>query len=503
MKRFCLLACIALIGIYLFKIFHSSILAQTPSCKQGGDFNCSGIVDLADLSFLLANFGSNSTAADVDGSGSVNLADLTILLGNFGKNISTTATCYGLSQNMYPEGSSSVPFSGISLLRVNRPARSLEYVVAVNKSQSAIQNARVIVGTVSYPMVYYQQQSGYSVYQGAITYDSSLENQLLMGPLKGNRVDIDLTDSSTANIVGYFGGTFSPTSCTAEMYPGITPTPVYAPPLPPLVWKATHEDGTMDQWRINDTKEPAQDSFYCSRPLNGVTDEVAHTGQYSLKMLIDTTTLHSGCRTFRYLEAHSTNPYYYSAWFYLPEYYDFSNGWSNLMQFKANREDVSDSSDLFWSVGITNYIDPVTGQVGDMFLFPKWDRASGYLGPTGNETKLEDKPFYPTDEATYTKSVIKAKQWFHLEMYLKQSTGTNYDGQITVWVNVNEIFTMSNVLTKQKYDPNSTKSAEWHLSYNTMSMNSYGGDVVPNPFVVYVDDAAVSTQHIGPSYIFP
>lgn len=59
-----------------------------PPCNLPGDTNCDCDVDLADLSVLLANFGTIGGATrsqgDMNGDGSVDLSDLAVLLANFG-----------------------------------------------------------------------------------------------------------------------------------------------------------------------------------------------------------------------------------------------------------------------------------------------------------------------------------------------------------------------------------------------------------------------------------
>lgn len=62
--------------------FLGSTAAGTPVCD--GDVTGDGVVDLADLNLVLANFGSTTSQGDADGSGSVDLADLNLVLANFG-----------------------------------------------------------------------------------------------------------------------------------------------------------------------------------------------------------------------------------------------------------------------------------------------------------------------------------------------------------------------------------------------------------------------------------
>jgi hypothetical protein len=49
-----------------------------------GDANGDGVVDLADLNLVLANFGQTTDQGDVNGDGVVDLADLNLVLANFG-----------------------------------------------------------------------------------------------------------------------------------------------------------------------------------------------------------------------------------------------------------------------------------------------------------------------------------------------------------------------------------------------------------------------------------
>jgi len=61
--------------------------AFTPVTPCPGDANVDGVVNGADLSVLLAQFGQNSapsTGGDLNGDGHVDAADLSVLLSNFG-----------------------------------------------------------------------------------------------------------------------------------------------------------------------------------------------------------------------------------------------------------------------------------------------------------------------------------------------------------------------------------------------------------------------------------
>lgn len=63
-------------------------ITPTPACSGlVGDIDCSGEVNLLDLSRLLAAYGTFSTHADLDKSGEVNILDLSLLLANYGKRV--------------------------------------------------------------------------------------------------------------------------------------------------------------------------------------------------------------------------------------------------------------------------------------------------------------------------------------------------------------------------------------------------------------------------------
>ncbi len=71
-------------GVVLYLSFAS------PNPNLPGDLNGDNKVDGADLSFLAANFKTNSAAADINGDGIVDIGDLSILLSHYGQSLSAT-----------------------------------------------------------------------------------------------------------------------------------------------------------------------------------------------------------------------------------------------------------------------------------------------------------------------------------------------------------------------------------------------------------------------------
>jgi hypothetical protein len=246
---------------------------------------------------------------------------------------------------------------------------------------------------------------------------------------------------------------------------------VSAQPAPasqgPILWQADFETGDLSQWDVGNRRDAMEeaDSGRCSRPDSGVSTEQAHSGQYSMKMVIDAARTPSGCRQFRKAETASGLPLYYSAWFYFPERVTVGSQW-NIFQFKAK---AGGKSALFWKLDVRN------NPAGDMVVILVW-KGSGPGPQAGDGVKAQR---YVQSLAT-----LPVGQWVHLEVYLKQSE--QFDGQLTVWQDGVQLFDMAGVRTKQ---PGGVQN--W-------SINNYGLGLEPSPTTLYIDDAAISTERIGP-----
>jgi hypothetical protein len=57
-----------------------------------GDVNCSGNIDISDLSYMLSRYGGSDVTADVNSDGIINIYDLSILLSNYGMAVSIGLT---------------------------------------------------------------------------------------------------------------------------------------------------------------------------------------------------------------------------------------------------------------------------------------------------------------------------------------------------------------------------------------------------------------------------
>jgi len=235
------------------------------------------------------------------------------------------------------------------------------------------------------------------------------------------------------------------------------------------VWFADHETGDLSQWSQGMTNSALQDSGTCTRPPNGVSTDVAHSGQYSMKMTIDSTVQGSGCRQFRYPEIMSGDAYYYSVWLYYPENY-IVNGHTNIFQFKSKPASDGESVPM-WIVRTENR------ENGNMFYVLDWEGGTYHLaGPWSG---------HPEENKSYKQSIldIPVAQWTHLEVYFRPS-GQFY-GRIKVWQDGVLLFDKNDIRTK------------YPGSDNLWSVNNYGQDILPNPVVLYIDDAVISTERVG------
>lgn len=236
-----------------------------------------------------------------------------------------------------------------------------------------------------------------------------------------------------------------------------------------VLWQADMETGDLSQWHINNPRSVESDSGLCWRPANGVSTDQAHSGQYSMMMMIDSASP-SGCRQFRKPEPATGEPLYYSAWYYFPEQVRVTGNW-NLFQFKSKTFEFSDDGDsgVFWKLDVRN------NQHGEMALILSW--KGPIEGPRAGDG-VKARQYYQT------LATLPVREWVHVEIYLRQSEA--FDGQVTVWQDGVEIFNMDNVRTR------------FPGGDQIWSVNNYGKGLLPNPTTLYIDDTVISRERVGP-----
>jgi hypothetical protein len=231
-----------------------------------------------------------------------------------------------------------------------------------------------------------------------------------------------------------------------------------------IIWSADHETGDLSQWTANG-RGGSYDSGKCIRPADGVTTELSHSGRYSMKITIDTS-LESGCRQFRSEEAISGSDLFYSAWFYVPQFHAAKNYW-NIFQFKSKTQTKNDP---FW------VIDLLPREDNKRFaLRLRWKGATA--GPKASDGIAPER--YPQEIIDFP-----IGRWVHLEAFLKQSS--QFGGQLTVWQDGVEVWNLQGIKTK------------YAEGENRWSVNNYSDSLEPSPATLYIDDAVVATERVGP-----
>ena len=231
-----------------------------------------------------------------------------------------------------------------------------------------------------------------------------------------------------------------------------------------ILWSADHEEGSLADWYFND---PGSGEALSGTIVSAASRDVAHTGLWSAKATIWTPP-YGSVRLFRKAR---TNPdpdkyAYYSAWYYIPVKM-VSADFNNIFAYKSI--DSAGTSDPFFSIYLS------IRSNGNMYLTLGWWCGLTVEGPHQGESGCR----------TYQQTLkdVPVARWFHVETYLRQSAA--FTGQIIVWQDDVEIFNQNNVKTRYASSAN-----DWLIC-------NYGDHVVPSPFTMYFDDAAVSSARLG------
>lgn len=256
-----------------------------------------------------------------------------------------------------------------------------------------------------------------------------------------------------------------PTPTVAELFiPTSTPNQPPAAPEPAgIVWEANHEDGTISAWQAHgDFLRQGKTGAYFME--NGL----AHSGNYSVGLSIDTDGKSSSGDHAAYLFYWDQLPgdaYYYSAWYYIPGG-THPQDWWNIWQWKSTYNGNTDSSVPMYILDMT---ENNAGQLALRLIY---------------RPDIKDKVLYRQDNMT-----VPTDQWVQIEAYYKKGTSNN--GQVIVWQDGVEIFNLSGVQTTEK-----DNTVYW-------SLNNYTDRIEPHNTTIYVDDAAISTERLGPNSSLP
>jgi hypothetical protein len=227
------------------------------------------------------------------------------------------------------------------------------------------------------------------------------------------------------------------------------------PETPRVLWSASFDGGDISEWAPLSSEVPADLSWGGgSRSLEATAGRAASGG---IAFTIDTTvdSPSHGSRVYREVES---EPAYYSAWFQARDaHVDVS--WWTVMVFQGRDESYSpDTVAYFWDIRLS-------AQTGDMLALELYDTEADatFDAPLGHE--------------------IRPGEWFHLEVRLDYvpPSSTHLD----VYLNGAKVYDQSDLLGGP------TAHLLWGIGNGADALN-------PTVSTVYVDDAAVSWDRIGP-----
>ncbi len=223
-----------------------------------------------------------------------------------------------------------------------------------------------------------------------------------------------------------------------------------------VLWSTSHETGDLRDWCTEDQNWECVFNTGGSDASVTVTSEAAHTGDYAVKMEVwNIDTQLRACRIFRWAEYLTEG--YFSCWFMfptLPSVYD----WLNIFQFKKTDGVTTDPT---WYNEVKNKT------FGTVLTLTQW---------------FEEWDIPPNVKPS---PALAAGKWFHVEWYYKDGTA---DGELQIWINGQKVWDMRNVDTRG-VDPD----IQWAPCL-------YGEFVSPSHLVLYMDDAVISEERVGPNY---
>lgn len=267
---------------------------------------------------------------------------------------------------------------------------------------------------------------------------------------------------------------------TVTPTPTITPTPTNSPtptPAGPVLWSADVETGDLSQWEVEvypDTGWPLGGVWLSGAGTAEVSNEVAHSGDYSVALTVDGDGGARMARRSLWNDPNLPDDAYYSVWYYFPyafQVYDYQNAFQWKRAFYL--EDGTGTSEPVYSVNID-------------------DRPDGSIYFLLNDKVGEDGG-YKTDgwgnraEATIN---IPVGQWVHLECRYRWSTEP--DGLVQCWQDGVELWRVEDVITDFDFG--------WIEHPRQWSVNNYSDGMNPRQVTFYIDDPAISEERLGPSY---
>ena len=233
------------------------------------------------------------------------------------------------------------------------------------------------------------------------------------------------------------------------------------PDTPPIFFD-NQQNGSLMQW-----DEPAMDAdaggYYADTgfPLPAFAPTPAHSGDGSVKVVIDTTNVTDQiARLYRRIT--DNHDAYYSAWFYLNE--DHTPGvWWSIFLFRAV-QDRNKSIDL-WSVDLVR-------TANDTLTVALFDHQ--YQSGKG---RTIDSQLLPAP-------IVPIQVWFQIQAHLVQNAGQ--PSQLTLWFNGEQFMNLDMATPAPDMQP-----VYWVIGNG-------GSKMTPPKSTIFIDDAQISTTFVRP-----
>jgi hypothetical protein len=227
---------------------------------------------------------------------------------------------------------------------------------------------------------------------------------------------------------------------------------------PEIIWWTDNETGDLTDWN---------NGGYVWNSNSGSSFKIAtspspvRSGKYSLCSSVTSTGVvgtQAGAEAFR--NSGLPPEAYYSAWYYFPAAVTAPTTYWLFFKFRSRTGTTSDAPiSGFWDLDVD--ID----STGAMYL-------ALYNHNISSDVPLLSQPAIPIG------------RWFQVEVFLRAATDTT--GELAVWFDGTQI---ADVTGQTAYS-----------SYVDWAVGGVGEVLSPSQVTMYIDDAAISTQRLGPDF---
>ena len=216
-----------------------------------------------------------------------------------------------------------------------------------------------------------------------------------------------------------------------------------------VLWTSTFEGGDTTEWSAGGGTQGGGDQHGAT---TGVAQDQSHGGTHAYRISIDTTDRSDrGAELFRRVV---DGPAYYSAWYFISEAHAPTTYWTVFAFMYEMQEGNVSTRHSLWDVNLN-----------DQFAYFENEATTKFVDASPRVP-------YPVG------------RWFHLEARFAYE-GTPRSAHITVWQDGTQILDVSNLGTAP------TDFLYW-------AVVNYSNALTPPVGTIYIDDAAISTQRLGP-----